>query len=104
MGLILVITGVNLVWYQDWELVYFLILVVFYALFRLILPKPLWPALLTLLITAVLFIHYGALNLTGIISYISLAILLYSVIRRRMLRQEMHEQNLRLYGRAAEGV
>jgi len=95
LGLLVVITGMNFVWYQDWELVYFLIFVVFYALFRLIMPKPLWPAILTLLITAVLFIHYGALNLPEIMSYISLAIFLYSVIRRRMLRQEMHEQNLR---------
>lgn len=94
-GLLLGITGVNLYWYHDRELVYFFIFIAFYALLRLILPKPLWPALLTLLITAVLFIRFGALNLTGIVTYISLAIVLYSVIRRRMMRKEMHEQNLR---------
>lgn len=95
LGLLAAETAANLLFYREPELVYFIVFVVFYTRLRLSLSKPFGLALWALLITALLFIRFGEPNLTSIIIYLTLAFVIYSVIRRRLLQKEMNEQNRR---------
>lgn len=83
-------TAANLIWYQETELLYLLVIVIFYARLQSVLSKWLGPAVAALLIAAMFYVRFGQPNPANIISYILLTFALFYAIRAEL--QEAYDQ------------
>jgi signal transduction histidine kinase len=86
-------TAAGFLWLHETKLIYMFALVIFSTSLQIFLSRSAAPAVVTLMVTAILYVRLGREDVFSFLSFVLLAIALYFNIRSRMQRNEMHELN-----------
>lgn len=93
-GLILTAeSAAALLWFQEWNLIYFIAILAFSAAVHLSLSRSPLLAIAAMLVTALLYIRFGRNDLFHFVTFSLLAFVFYWTVRSRMQRNEIAELN-----------
>jgi signal transduction histidine kinase len=88
-------TAAGLVLYRETRLLYFMAVVSLVLSFRMSPYRTPLPAIVTLFVTAALYIRFGHGDIFSLLSFVLIAAALYMTTRHRMQRNQMYEENKR---------
>ncbi|MEK3720633.1 sensor histidine kinase [Paenibacillus sp. FSL H8-0034] len=86
---------IDIVWFHEMKLLYFCAILLLAVVIRMSFSKITASALILMILTTVLYIRFGRYDVFSLLSFVTMASVLYLFIRSRIQRNEIHEMNKR---------